>query len=76
MTSDENGGARNHHFVPQFYLKGFARPRSKDGRLTVFDLKTRKSFATRPRNVAARRDYNRIEIEGQDPNAIESQLVD
>lgn len=75
MTSDENGGARNHHFVPQFYLKGFARPRSKDGRLTVFDLKTRKSFATRPRNVAARRDYNRIEIEGQDPNAIESQLA-
>jgi len=74
MTSNAKGGARNHHFVPQYYLKGFARPRSKDGTLTVFDLKARKSFTTRPRNVAARRDYNRIEIEGQDPNVIESKL--
>lgn len=75
MTSDAKGGARNHHFVPQYYLKSFARPRSKDGKLTVFDLKERKSFTTRPRNVAARRDYNRVEIEGQDPNTVESQLA-
>ena len=66
-------GARNHHFVPQYYLKGFAKPRSKDGKLTVFDIKDRKYFVTRPRNVAARRDYNRIEIDGVDPNAIEKQ---
>lgn len=76
MTSNADGGARNHHFVPQYYLKGFAKPRSKDGKLTVFDLKDRKSFVTRPRNVAARRDYNRIEIEGQDPNAVESKLAE
>lgn len=75
MTSDANGGARNHHFVPQHYLKNFARPRSKEGKLTVFDLKERKSFTTRPRNVAARRDYNRVEIEGQDPNSVETQLA-
>lgn len=75
MTSDAKSGARNHHFVPQFHLKSFARPRSKDGKLTVFDLKERKSFTTRPRNVAARRDYNRIEIEGQDPNSVETQLA-
>lgn len=76
MTNDADGGARNHHFVPQYYLKGFAKPRSKDGKLTVFDLKDRKGFVTRPRNVAARRDYNRIEIESQDPNVVESKLAD
>lgn len=76
MNEDADGGARNHHFVPQYYLKGFAKPRSKNGKLTVFDLAGRKSFVTRPRNVAARRDYNRIEIEGQDPNAVESKLAE
>ena len=76
MTNDAHGGARNHHFVPQYYLKGFAKPRSKDGKLTVFDLKDRKGFVPRPRNVAARRDYNRIEIEGQDPNVVESKLAE
>ncbi|KQM20096.1 hypothetical protein ASE73_04950 [Sphingomonas sp. Leaf24] len=75
MTNDTDGGARNHHFVPQFYLKGFAKPRSKDGKLVVFDLKDRKNFVTRPRNVAAKRDYNRVDIEGQDPNVVESQLA-
>lgn len=38
MEAGSPGGARNHHFVPQYYLKGFATPRSKDGKLCVFDL--------------------------------------
>jgi hypothetical protein len=74
MGRHSTGGARNHHFVPQYYLKGFAKPRSKDGKLTVFDLKDRTRFTTKPRNVAARRDYNRVDIEGTDPNIVESQL--
>lgn len=68
------GGARNHHFIPQFYLKNFAKPRSKDGKLFVCDLKERRRFQTRPRNVAARRDFNRVEAEHVDPNHVESQL--
>jgi Protein of unknown function (DUF4238) len=75
MTYGAKSGARHHHFVPQFYLKSFARPRSKDGKLTVFDLKERKGFTSRPRNVASRRDYNRIEIEGRDPTGVETQLA-
>ena len=75
MDRSPPGGARNHHFVPQYYLKGFATPRSKDGWLSVFDLKERKSFKTRPRNVAARRDYHRVDIEGVDPNIVETQLA-
>lgn len=75
MDKGSPGGARNHHFVPQYYLKGFATPRSKDGWLSVFDLKEQKSFRTRPRNVAARRDYHRVDIEGIDPNIVETQLA-
>lgn len=69
-----SGGARNHHFVPQFYLKGFAKPRSKAGKLFVCDLKEGRRFQTKPRNVAARRDFNRLEGAHFDPNIVESQL--
>lgn len=75
MDKCQPGGARNHHFVPQYYLKSFATPRSKDGWLSVFDVEARKSFKTRPRNVAARRDYHRVDIEGVDPNNVETQLA-
>ncbi|HJP67489.1 MAG TPA: DUF4238 domain-containing protein [Sphingomicrobium sp.] len=68
------GSARNHHFVPQFYLKGFAKPRSKDGKLLVCDLKERRRFQTKPRNVAARRDFNRVNAQDLDPNIVETQL--
>ena len=68
------GGARNHHFVPQFYLKGFAKFRFKDAKLTAFDLITGRRFSTRPRNVAAKRDYNRVDIEGVDPNFVETEM--
>lgn len=68
------GGARNHHFVPQFYLKGFAKPRSNEGKLFVFDLKAQRRFRTRPRNVAALRDFNRVEHDDLDPNIVETRL--
>jgi len=66
--------ARNHHFVPQFYLKGFATQRSQSAQLVAFDLEKATRFVTRPRNVAARRDYNRIDVTGVDPNILEKEL--
>lgn len=64
--------ARNHHWVPQCYLKGFARSRSKNAQLYVADFDTKRQFMTVPRNVAAARDFNRIDIDGVDPNHVES----
>lgn len=69
-----SGGARNHHFIPQFYLKGFAKLRSKNAQLYACDLSERKRFLTHPRNIAAKRDFNRVDIEGQDPNIVETRL--
>jgi len=68
--------ARNHHFVPQGYLAGFTDTGTREGRLYVLDLQTQKAFATRPRNVAAQRDFNRIDVEDQRPDALEQALGD
>lgn len=66
--------ARNHHYVPQGYLAGFTDTGTRDGKLYVFDLWTGSTFWTRPRNVAAERDFNRVEIDGQDPDFLEKGL--
>jgi hypothetical protein len=40
----------------------------------VFDIQQNKRFETRPRNVCATRDFNRIAVEGLDPNLIEKSM--
>lgn len=66
--------ARNHHFVPQGYLAGFTDDGTREGRLFVSDLVSRSVFQTKPRNVGAVRDFNRIKADGQDPDALERRL--
>lgn len=68
--------ARHHHYLSQCYLKGFTKNGSKKSKLTVIDFKEKKRFETIPRNVGGIRDFNRIEIEGVDPNTIETSLSD
>ncbi|WP_173088636.1 DUF4238 domain-containing protein [Devosia sp. 1635] len=63
--------ARNHHYVPQGYLRGFADGIGRKARVQVVDIDTLTSFRTLVRNVAAQRDFNRLDIEGIDPNALE-----
>lgn len=69
-------GARNHHWIPQCYLKGFAKSRSKNAQLFVTDAVNRTAFVTNPRNVASARDFNRIDAVGGDANHIESAYAD
>ncbi len=66
--------ARKHHFVPQGYLAGFTNDGTRNGQLTVFDLKLKKTFRTTPSNVAAKRDFNRIDVDGLLPDALEQSL--
>ena len=68
--------ARNHHFVPRGYLAGFTNDGTGDGHLFVADLLSGRVFQTTPRNVAAERDFNRIDAEGLDPDALERALGD
>lgn len=65
--------ARNHHFVPQGYLRRFCRHRDKP-RLFVADLKSRRAFHASTRDVGALRDFHAIDIEGHPPDALEAAL--
>lgn len=67
--------ARHHHYLSQCYLKGFTKAKAKKSKLTVIDFKQNKHFETIPRNVGGIRDFNRINAEGHDPNAIEKELA-
>jgi hypothetical protein len=62
---------RKHHYVSKCYLKGFSVSHKKVPQICVFDRIERWLFRTGIDNVAAERDFNRFEAEGQDPNALE-----
>ena len=66
--------ARKHHWVPQFYLRNFIDPNHADEKLVVFDLIARKTFRCSPENVAAKRDFNRIDVDGVPIDALENAL--
>ncbi len=66
--------AKNQHWVPQCYLKGFTKGRSKKSQLHVVDFETGRQFQTKPRNVASQRDFNRVDLEGVDPDFVETSL--
>jgi hypothetical protein len=68
---EAKGGPRKHHYVPQFYLRGFTDDKKQ---LLVTDRPTEKVFRTNPTNVAAQRDFNTIE--GEDPHAVEKALAE
>lgn len=63
--------ARNHHYVPQCYLKGFARYRDNP-KLFVVDAKENRTFCTAPANVAVERDFHKIDIDGHPIDALEN----
>lgn len=63
--------ARNHHYVPQGYLRFFGDRAGRKARVFVTDLERRKQFTTLVRNIGASRDFNRIETDLHEPNALE-----
>jgi hypothetical protein len=73
MAKETKAAPRKHHFVPRFYLRGFV---GKKDQLFVVDRSSKKTFRTAPKNVAAERDFNRVEVEGMDPNAVEKALAE
>ncbi|MBU1668873.1 DUF4238 domain-containing protein [bacterium] len=57
---------RNHHYVSQFYLKGFSKNSGTKAKLFVYDKEQRKYFQSNPRNIASKRDFNRISAKGNE----------
>lgn len=67
--------ARHHHYLPQCYLRGFAVGSGKRCRLTVAIIAGKNYFETNSRNVGGVRDFNRVEIAGFKPDALEGMLA-
>ncbi len=66
----------NHHFVPQFYLRGFADGVGRKAKVFTFDSDTKSTFTTLVRNVGSKRHFNRVEVDGVDPNAVEDGIAE
>jgi hypothetical protein len=65
--------ARQHHFLPVFYLSGFTQGGTRTGRLHAFDYIRDRHYASTPTKVARERDYYRIETHS-DPDVLETAL--
>jgi hypothetical protein len=68
--------ARRHHYISQFYLKGFGKSGLKNPPITVINLHDKKYFTTTSNNLASIRDFNRINVPDLKADAIESALSD
>ena len=65
---------KNHHYVPKMYLKHFSTGVGRKASITAIDIETGKLFRPRLRRIASETDFNKIEIEGEDPYAVEKAL--
>ena len=66
---------RRHHYVSQFYLRGFSDPALQDEQIHVIDKEERRHFVTTSNNIALQSDFNRINIQGHAMDEIESHLA-
>lgn len=67
--------ARKHHYLPQSYLAAFTTRGTKESQFCVLEIVSGRSFRTSPSNVGSQRDFNRVDIEGHSPGAIENALA-
>ena len=71
-----NNISRNHHYISQFYLKGFLDPSRSKEQLCVIDKIERRHFVTHPRKVGSKRDFNRVDIPGKQIDEVEKLLAE
>src|SRR5262245_11720813 len=62
---------RRHHYLPQFYLRGF----SSNGQAVLqIEKKTGRAFPVAITNAAAIRDYHAVDTGVGDPNVVEKRM--
>jgi hypothetical protein len=64
----------NHHYIPQFYLRGFCTGAGRQAQVFVFDSGTKKKFTTLVRNIGSKRHFNKVEAVGVGPNHLEDSM--
>ncbi|WP_422071951.1 DUF4238 domain-containing protein [Tranquillimonas rosea] len=65
---------KNHHYVPKMYLKSFATGEGRKASLVAVELESGKLFRPRLRRIASETDFNKIDIDGEDPYSVEKAL--
>jgi hypothetical protein len=66
--------SRNHHYIPQGYLRGFGWKRGKHHMVIVHDFNDKKTFEANTRNVCAQRDFMRFEVDDRAPDWLETEI--
>lgn len=66
--------ARRHHYVPKFYLRGFACEPAQTPQIYGFDTQAGNRFRTATTNVALERDFNTVA--GEQPDYVEGVLAE
>ncbi len=59
------------HYIPQCYLRWFGTPRKKEHYVAVFDRKKKKSYRCNVKDVACQNYFNRLLLDGMDPDELE-----
>ncbi len=65
---------KKHHYIPVGYLRRFATPEKRQGHFFCIDKVSKKQFKTSPNNACEENDFNRVDIPGVHPNALEDTL--
>ncbi len=64
--------SRNHHYIPQGYLRGFGWKRGKHHMVVVHNFQDKKTYETNTRNICAQRDFMRFEARDREPDWLEN----
>lgn len=66
---------KKHHYVSQFYLKGFLNPKDNKKMIFVYDKNRNKKFKSKVSNIAFQKNFNTIDSLGEKRYSLEKQLA-
>lgn len=66
--------AKKHHYISACYLKYFANPQKRTGRIYALDKDNKKQYPTTPNDAGCKRDFNYVHADGIHPNSLEDCL--
>ena len=64
--------ARKHHYVSQCYLKNFCMTSEKTRHVFVYDKSLMRGYSSNIKDIACKRDYNRLELPNEKPDVLET----
>lgn len=67
----ENKISKKHHFIPQFFLKSFAKKENKKYIINVFDKQNLNKFTNSVDNIGYIKNFHTIKIDGTDSDFVE-----